>query len=165
MSPSYSYYRKIGSSPNEHSFRPAIGVPITSVVGATITINKLKGLNLLRVLIVDDEPAQRSGLAAMVSAWGMTAETASDGNEALEALSRNGADVILTDLNMPGLDGFGFLEKLREMGDMPPCASTSRLCAGNWPTTARSAIWWAIRPRCGKSLRCCSRPDRARLAC
>jgi len=56
----------------------------------------------------------------MVSNWGMTAETAADGNDALEALSRNGADVILTDLNMPGLDGFGFLEKLREMGDMPP---------------------------------------------
>src|ERR1039458_2079599 len=55
MSPSCSYYRKIGSSPNEHSFRPAIGVPITSVVGATITINKLKGLNLLRVLIVDGQ--------------------------------------------------------------------------------------------------------------
>ena len=78
--------------------------------GATITSkasNKQEELKLLRVLIVDDEPAQRSGLAAMVSAWGMTAETASDGNEALEVLSRNGADVILTDLNMPGLDGFG----------------------------------------------------------
>src|SRR5271156_3398320 len=90
------------------------------MLGGTIIPNDLEGLDVLRVLIVDDEPAQRSGLAAMVSAWGMTAETASDGNEALEALSRNGADVILTDLNMPGMDGFGFLEKLREMGDMPP---------------------------------------------
>jgi len=64
-------------------------------------------------LIVDDEPAQRSGLAAMVTAWGMTPDTAGDGNEALDAVSRNAPDVILTDLNMPGLDGFGFLEKLR----------------------------------------------------
>src|ERR1039457_5572081 len=155
MSPSYSYYRKIGSSPNEHSFRPAIGVPITSVVGATITINKLKGLNLLRVLIVDDEPAQRSGLAAMVSAWGMTAETASDGNEALEALSRNGADVILTDLNMPGLDGFGFLEKLREMGDMPPTIVLTAY--GNVETAVRTvhelgAYWFLEKPIQPKSL-------------
>ena len=56
----------------------------------------------------------------MVTAWGMTAETASDGNAALEALTHNEADVILTDLSMPGLDGFGFLQKLQEMGDMPP---------------------------------------------
>jgi DNA-binding NtrC family response regulator len=37
----------------------------------------------VKVLIVDEEASQRSGLAAMVSAWGMTANTASDGNDAL----------------------------------------------------------------------------------
>src|SRR5207302_9313086 len=58
--------------------------------------------NLVKVLIVDDEASQRSGLAAMVSAWGMTPETASDGNEALLKLNDFEADVILTDLNMPG---------------------------------------------------------------
>ena len=63
----------------------------------------------LKVLIVDDESSQRSGLAAMVSAWGMTPETAGEGNEALQKLNEFTADVILTDLNMPGLDGFGFL--------------------------------------------------------
>jgi DNA-binding NtrC family response regulator len=75
---------------------------------------------LLRVLIVDDEASQRSGLAGMVSAWGMTPETAADGNEALAKLAEFPADVILTDLNMPGLDGFGFLQRLRDAGDMPP---------------------------------------------
>ncbi len=74
----------------------------------------------LKVLIVDDEPSQRAGLAAMVSAWGMTPETAAEGNEALEKLNHFAADVILTDLNMPGLDGFGFLQRLRNSGDMPP---------------------------------------------
>jgi DNA-binding NtrC family response regulator len=74
----------------------------------------------LKVLIVDDEASQRSGLAGMVSAWGMTPETAADGNEALAKLSDFPADVILTDLNMPGLDGFGFLQRLRDAGDMPP---------------------------------------------
>jgi DNA-binding NtrC family response regulator len=74
----------------------------------------------LKVLIVDDESSQRSGLAAMVSAWGMSPETAADGNEALDKLSEFAADVVLTDLNMPGLDGFGFLQRLRDSGDMPP---------------------------------------------
>ena len=45
----------------------------------------------------------------MVSTWGMTAETASEGNEALDKMSSFNPDVILTDINMPGLDGFGFL--------------------------------------------------------
>ncbi|MBS1858833.1 MAG: sigma-54-dependent Fis family transcriptional regulator, partial [Acidobacteria bacterium] len=74
----------------------------------------------LKVLIVDDEASQRSGLAAMVSAWGMAPETAGDGNEALAALERFAADVVITDLNMPNLDGFGFLQRLRDTGDMPP---------------------------------------------
>jgi DNA-binding NtrC family response regulator len=74
----------------------------------------------VKVLIVDDEANQRSGLAAMVSEWGMTPETAANGNEALEKLAEFPADVILTDLNMPGLDGFGLLERLRDAGEMPP---------------------------------------------
>jgi DNA-binding NtrC family response regulator len=69
---------------------------------------------------VDDEASQRSGLAAMVSSWGMTPETACDGNEALDKLTEFAADVIITDLNMPGMDGFGLLERLRDFGDAPP---------------------------------------------
>src|SRR5438132_949994 len=74
----------------------------------------------LRVLIVDDEPSQRAGLAGMVTAWGMIADTASDGNEALEKLAQVPADVIVTDLKMPRMDGFELLDKLRNMGDSPP---------------------------------------------
>jgi len=109
----------------------------------------------LRVLIVDDEPAQRSGLAAMISAWGMGAETASDGNEALDVLGRTSVDVILTDLNMPGLDGFGFLEKLREMEDMPPTIVLTAY--GNVETAVRTvhelgAYWFLEKPIQPKSL-------------
>jgi len=109
----------------------------------------------LRVLIVDDEPSQRSGLAAMVTAWGMTAETAADGNDALEALGRAPADVILTDLNMPGLDGFGFLQKLREMGDMPPTIVLTAF--GNIETAVKTvhelgAYWFLEKPIQPKTL-------------
>src|SRR3954464_3450032 len=74
----------------------------------------------LRVLIVDDEASQRAGLAGMVTAWGMLADTASDGMEALDKLAKVPVDVILTDLNMPGMDGFELLDKLRNQGDSPP---------------------------------------------
>ncbi|HEX3747269.1 MAG TPA: sigma-54 dependent transcriptional regulator [Bryobacteraceae bacterium] len=74
----------------------------------------------MKVLVVDDEASQRSGLAAMLSAWKMTPETAADGEEALAKLAAFPADVILTDLNMPGMDGFGLLQHLRDAGDSTP---------------------------------------------
>ena len=74
----------------------------------------------MKVLIVEDDASQRNGLAALVEAWGMTPETAADGNQALEKLAEFPADVIVTDLNMPGLDGFGLLRRLHEAGDLPP---------------------------------------------
>ena len=51
--------------------------------------------NHIKVLIVEDDPSQRSGYAALVSTWGMIPETASDGNEALAKLNDFPADVIV----------------------------------------------------------------------
>jgi DNA-binding NtrC family response regulator len=107
-------------------------------------------LNLpIKVLIVDDEASQRSGLAAMVSAWGMQPETAGDGNEALAKLAGFAADVIITDLNMPNLDGFGFLERLRESGEMPPTIVLTAY--GNIETAVKTvhelgAYWFLEKP-------------------
>jgi DNA-binding NtrC family response regulator len=103
----------------------------------------------LRVLIVDDEASQRSGLAAMVSAWGMTPETAADGGEALVKLNNFAADVILTDLNMPGMDGFAFLQRLRDSGEMPPTIVLTAF--GNVETAVKTvhelgAYWYMEKP-------------------
>src|SRR4051794_16007617 len=85
----------------------------------------------------------------MVSAWGMTPHTASDGNEALESLNTFAADVILTDLNMPGLDGFGFLQRLRDSGEMPPTIVLTAY--GNIETAVKTvhelgAYWFLEKP-------------------
>src|SRR2546426_9050585 len=104
---------------------------------------------LLRVLIVDDEVSQRTGLAGMVNAWGMAAETASEGGEALEKLTASAPDVIVTDLNMPGMDGYQFLEKLQEMGDAPAVVVLTAF--GNIETAVRTvhelgAFWFLEKP-------------------
>jgi len=107
-------------------------------------------LNLpVKVLIVDDEASQRSGLAAMVTAWGMTARMAADGEDALVQLADYPADVIITDLNMPGLDGFGFLQRLRDAGDMPPAIVLTAY--GNMETAVKTvhelgAYWFLEKP-------------------
>src|SRR5678815_5513393 len=105
---------------------------------------------LLKVLIVDDEVSQRTGLAGMVNAWGMSADTASEGGEALEKVASFSPDVIVTDLNMPGMDGYQFLEKLQEMGaDAPP--SIVLTAFGSIETGVRTvhelgAFWFLEKP-------------------
>jgi DNA-binding NtrC family response regulator len=72
------------------------------------------------VLVVDDDEQERSTLSAMISALGYTAETARDGEEALERLGSTPVDVIVTDLMMPRMDGFQLLQALLGRGDLTP---------------------------------------------
>src|ERR1700685_1054192 len=74
----------------------------------------------IRVLVVDDDERQREALGAMVGSLGFAAVTASDGREALDLHADNPADLILTDLIMPGMDGFELLRNLEEHGDRTP---------------------------------------------
>ncbi len=74
----------------------------------------------INVLIVDDEESQRAPLAAMVQAWGFTVETAGDGQEALDKLATFPANVIVTDLMMPRMDGFELMKRLNSDGEIPP---------------------------------------------
>jgi len=74
------------------------------------------------VLIVDDEPDISANIAEYLSRKGFVARIASDGVEALEALSADPAiSLIVTDLRMPRLDGLGLLARLKEVRatDMP----------------------------------------------
>ena len=68
----------------------------------------------VRVLTVDDSASMRALLRAALTSNGFDVEQAEDGQEALEWLATNEVDVVLTDINMPRLDGFGLIEKLRE---------------------------------------------------
>jgi DNA-binding NtrC family response regulator len=67
-----------------------------------------------RILIVDDEPAAATGLQELLIAWGYDACAESDGLAALQRTERFRPSVVITDVLMPRLDGFGLLRKLRE---------------------------------------------------
>src|ERR1700678_2120542 len=73
-----------------------------------------------RVLVVDDDPRQRAILAEMAGSLGCTVVTAGDGCEALELHAASPADIILTDLIMPRMDGFEFLRNMEAPGDRTP---------------------------------------------
>src|SRR5712672_1130095 len=65
-----------------------------------------------RVLVVDDEQSHSKVLAATLQREGYEVQVASDGEEALLALDRDGADVVVTDLVMPKMDGLSLLRKV-----------------------------------------------------
>ena len=58
------------------------------------------------VLIVDDDEAVRTTLYKVIRSNGLDAEMASGGEQALELISKTHYDLILLDVNMPGMDGF-----------------------------------------------------------
>jgi len=72
------------------------------------------------ILVVDDEPALREVLATLFREEGFTVATAEDGLEALLLQRRRPADLILTDVNMPLVEGVELVEELRENGDQTP---------------------------------------------
>ncbi|HYA23691.1 MAG TPA: sigma-54 dependent transcriptional regulator [Terriglobales bacterium] len=65
-----------------------------------------------KVLIVEDEENERTGLAELVSAWGYRAETARDGVEGVEKVSEWAPSIVVTDLKMPRMGGLELLERI-----------------------------------------------------
>ena len=76
--------------------------------------------HLRRVLIVDDDADVRSLLVVALSQKALATDCASNGREAIERLRERDYAVILLDLMMPGVDGFGVLEAIRNEIPNPP---------------------------------------------
>ena len=73
-----------------------------------------------RVLVVEDNQVEREDLARIISSFGITPVTATDGEDAIEKLDSSDVDVILTDLVMPRMDGFKLLRELSARGITTP---------------------------------------------
>ena len=69
-----------------------------------------------RVLIVEDDAAARVGLEQLVKSWGFIAESASDGEEALQKVTTFRPAIVISDLVMPRMDGLELLRALQLQG-------------------------------------------------
>jgi DNA-binding NtrC family response regulator len=66
-----------------------------------------------KILIVEDEENERSGLAELVGSWGFRVDTARDGIEGLEKATQWSPSIVITDMKMPRMGGIELLENLK----------------------------------------------------
>ena len=76
--------------------------------------------NAARILVVDDEPGMRDMLADALSLAGYEAKTATDGFDALKLIRAERFDLVISDVNMPRMNGFELLQDMREHKDETP---------------------------------------------
>jgi two-component system OmpR family response regulator len=73
-----------------------------------------------RILVVDDEDALREMLGDALRLSGFEVLEATDGSKALALLQKEKVELIVSDVNMPGMDGYEMLTQLRAQGDNTP---------------------------------------------
>jgi signal transduction histidine kinase/CheY-like chemotaxis protein len=93
---------------------PEKGERKTSVSEGIIS-GVLQGLNGLRVLAVDDDSDSTSLLRQLLELSGARVLTANSGAEGLELARNSDFDIVLSDIAMPGMDGFEFVRRLRKL--------------------------------------------------
>jgi CheY-like chemotaxis protein len=93
-------------------------------------VERLSVLDGLRVLVVDDEADARELVATMLREYNVEVIAVASASEALEALQRLKPDVLVSDIGMPGEDGYTLMRKVRALeaeqgGQIPAVALTA----------------------------------------
>jgi DNA-binding response OmpR family regulator len=101
-----------------------------------------------RVLVVDDDARTRDAVARLLGEEGYEAAVASDGEEASSLLTSWRPDLVLTDLDMPRLDGRGLLQRVRSMLPGTPVIILSARGAaeGGWQVEGMGAAGFFAKP-------------------
>ena len=72
-----------------------------------------------KILAVDDEPQVVLVIKRVLEQEGYVVTTSNDGYEALDTVDSSPPDLVILDINMPGINGYKVLEKIREQHDIP----------------------------------------------
>ena len=103
-----------------------------------------------KVLAIDDSRTIRNLLAACLEEAGFEYHSAVDGREGVDIYPDVAPDVVITDINMPNLDGFGVIEELRGEGinSKVPILVLTTESAADMKSRARSAgaTGWITKP-------------------
>jgi CheY-like chemotaxis protein len=116
---------------------PAEGIP--TKLGEIHSSESLKGVN---VLVVDDNPSNRRILQAMLERWDMKTTLVEDAENAMTQLlaareAGNPFGLVLTDMHMPDMDGFGLIERIRQKPELSTATIMMLTSAGHRGDAAR----------------------------
>jgi len=78
-----------------------------------------------RILVVDDEPMMREVMSEAMEMEGHVVEVVAGGAAALEAIAARRPDLVLLDLNMPGVTGWQVIDRLKDLPSPPPVIAIS----------------------------------------
>jgi len=108
-----------------HGATFAIDFPLAHVSGSPEHLwtpsDALDPLDGLDIFVVDDQPDERELLMTMLEQQGARVTTFASGDEALDAIATTVPDVLVSDIAMPGRDGYGLIRAIRQMP--PPMRS------------------------------------------
>jgi CheY-like chemotaxis protein len=90
----------------------AVSSPVAVVARHLLPSAALQGV---RLLVVDDDPGTRELLTEALGIAGASVRTAESAAEAVQVLATDGADVLISDIGMPGEDGFSLVRQVRAM--------------------------------------------------
>lgn len=97
-----------------------------------------------RILVVDDDPEIRTLVGEILELEGYPVETTANGAEALRAIEREEPALVLLDMRMPVLDGWGFARAMRERGwALPIVVMTAAQNARRWAEEIDAAAFVA----------------------
>lgn len=100
-----------------------------------------------RVLVVDDDDNMRKAIAILLEEVGFTVVLACDGLQALNEMQKRRFDAVLTDCQMPYLNGLDFLIRSRiTWPDTPVIIVSGMQCATTHMETAQGAFAWIQKP-------------------
>ncbi len=100
-----------------------------AALSALPDVNAPSALDGLRLLLVDDDALARSSLAALLEQRGASVEIATGAAEALEVLRHHRFDVLISDIAMPGEDGYSLIRKVRGGHGLDPAVPAAALTA------------------------------------
>ncbi len=96
--------------------------------------------SMTRILVVDDEPRILKFVSLSLKACGFDVLVASGGEEALQIAESESPDLMILDIFMPGLDGFGVLQKLRDREQVTGSAHLPVIVSSARGSVAEQAI-------------------------
>jgi two-component system KDP operon response regulator KdpE len=94
-------------------------MPTSTILSHTQLLTRGPTINAAKVLLVDDDPLVRRALRTTLTSAGYAVVEAWTGEDALEKINAESADVVLLDLKMPGMGGLEACRRIREIADTP----------------------------------------------